>query len=345
MQLYYLCHSFYREQMGQKEICRVEEFNEKVNAFRLSRIILTAFELDIFTVLGNNILTSADVAVRIQADPRATDRLLNALVAGGMLKKEDGMFANTVFSARHLVKGAPNFLSGLYHTANLWETWSTLTDAVRAGRSVTERVPLNLRDQAWSNHFIAAMHNRGVPQAKEVADVLDLKQVRLMLDVGGGSGAFTFEFLRRNPFMHAVVLDLPRIIPLTREYIGAFEGADRVSSREGDYLETDFGGEYDLILMSAIIHINSPEENAKLIRKAMDALNPGGQLVILDHIMDNTRTEPVVGAMFAINMLVGTERGDTYTTGELTQWMKYAGFRNIHQTDTVSKIQLLIGRK
>lgn len=113
----------------------------------------------------------------------------------------------------------------------------------------------------------------------------------------------------------------------------------------GDYLTDDFGTGYDLIFVSAVIHINSPEENDNLIRKCSNALNRGGQLVILDHFMNDERTEPLAGAIFAINMLVGTLHGDTYTETEVRNWMTQADLKNIIRKDTLQGTSLMIGIK
>ena len=111
----------------------------------------------------------------------------------------------------------------------------------------------------------------------------------------------------------------------------------------GDYLKDKFGYDFDLILVSAVIHINSPEENRGLIKKCAESLTPGGQLVILDHIMNDDRTMPAVGAVFALNMLVGTEKGDTYTEQEIKSWMHEAGLKYIRRRDTPQGSNLMIG--
>jgi cyclopropane fatty-acyl-phospholipid synthase-like methyltransferase len=320
------------------------EFLETLSSYRISRIILTAHELDLFSILSDQSLSSVSVADKAGTDPRATDRLMNALVAIGLLTKSESLFRNTDFSAQFLVRNSPAFLGNLSHQVHLWKTWSTLTDAVKKGTSVTIRETFGERDETWLNSFIAAMHSR-TQQAAEVAKELNLKGVRQMLDIGGGSGAFTFAFIRENPGIKGIVFDLPAVIQITQKYIGKEGFSGSVTTLGGDYLSDDFGKGFDLILISAVIHINSQEENRELIRKSAEALNAGGQLVILDHIMDDDRVKPEVGAIFAINMLVGTEKGDTYTEKEITEWMTVAGLRNIHYKKTRLATQLLIGTK
>jgi SAM-dependent methyltransferase len=328
-----------------KEINSPGEFMEMVNAFRISRIILTAHELNIFTILKDGPLTSPVVSKAIGANERATDRLMNALVPIGLLKKAGSQFSNSDFSTRFMIKGQPTYMGGITHMGHLWKTWSTLTEAVKAGTSVAVKQPIGERDESWLESFIAAMHARGLQQAKEIAAVLDLSQTRQALDIGGGSGAFTFEFIRENPAIKGTIFDLPNVIPITRQYISheGFEGS--VTTLAGDYLKDKFGYDYDLVFVSAVLHINSPEENILLINKCAEALNPGGQLVILDHIMTEDRTGPAVGAFFALNMLVGTEKGDTYTEKEIKSWMQAAGFKYIRRRDTPQGSNMMIGIK
>jgi len=328
-----------------KEINSPGEFMEMINAFRISRIILTAYELDIFSILKEGPLTSAVVAKSAKGNERATDRLMNALVPIGLLKKSGSQFSNTDFSTRFMIKGQPGYMGGLAHALHLWKTWSTLTESVRAGTSVAVKQPIGEREEAWLESFIAAMHSRGIQQAKEIAAVLDLSETRSVLDIGGGSGVFTFEFIRENPVLKGTIFDLPNVIPITKQYIAREGFGDSVKTIAGDYLKDKFGYDYDLVLLSAVLHINSPEENKLLVNKCAESLNPGGQLVILDHIMTDDRTGPAVGAFFALNMLVGTEKGDTYTEKEIKSWLQAAGFKYIRRRDTPQGSNMMIGIK
>ena len=324
-----------------KEISSPGEIMEMVSAFRISRIILSAFELGIFSILRNTALTSKAIAESLKINTRSADRFLNALVSIGLLNKAEGQFSNTGFSSIYLVKGEPAYMAGLSHQVHLWKSWSSLTDAVRAGTSVAVENSIGERGDEWLTAFIAAMHARAVPQSKEVADVIDFSRTTSILDIGGGSGAFSFEFVKRCKDARAVIFDLPAVVPITEKYILQAGLTSSFKTLAGNYLTDDFGSGYDLIFVSAVIHINSPEENAKLIHKCFQSLKPGGQLIILDHIMNEDRTEPFVGAVFALNMLVGTKHGDTYTENEVRNWMLDAGFKNILRKETVQGTSLM----
>jgi len=317
---------------------------EIVYSFQKSRIILTAFELKIFTVLSGSRKSSEDTALAVQCDIRATDRLMNALVAIGLLKKEEKQFSNTVTAETYLVEGKPGYLGGLHHTSNMWQNWTTLTEAVQKGKSVT-RTTNRSNDMKWSEAFIAAMHYRAKNQAAAIIEHIDLSHVKKLLDLGGGSGVYSMAFVTAKPEIKAVVFDLPHIVPITRDYIDNEGYTGSVEIMPGNYLFDDFGSGYDLIFMSAIVHINSYNENLQLIGRCARALNQGGQIIIQDQIMNDDRTLPAGGALFALNMLVGTDSGDTYTETEMKEWFKSAGISDIVRVDGAFESMQLIGRK
>ncbi len=314
---------------------------ELASGYQKSRIILTAFELDIFTIIGTGSMRSSEVAGSMCAPNKSIDRLLNALCALGLLKKDKGLFSNTAASARYLVKGSEDYLTRIGHMINLYRSWGTLTDAVRAGRSVSERE----YDETSLVRFIAAMHHRAGKTAMGLVSHIDLTGVARVLDVGGGSGVYSMAFVRSKPGLVAVVFDLPQVIALTETYIAESGLSGRITTMNGDYNAGEFGTGYDLVFMSAIIHINSYDENQSLINKAYASLNPGGRIIIQDHIMDEDRTTPVRGALFSLNMLVNTENGDTYTEQEMRAWLKSAGCSDIQRVSTGMDNDLMVGRR
>lgn len=327
-----------------KEIKSNEDIRELAYSFRESRVLLSAIELKIFTVLDNHLITSDEVSKKINADPGATNRLMNALCGMGLLKKVKDKFYNSDLSSKYLVKGKPEFMENLYHTNHLWDTWSYLTESVKQGSSF--KGDQNKRDKVdWVEAFLGAMHYRGVKQGKILSMMIDLNNVKKMLDVGGGSAAFSMELVKKNPSINAVVLDLPHVIPLTKKYVSEERLLDNFSFIEGDYLTKDFESNYDLILLSAIIHINSYEQNKMLIKKCAEALNKNGMIIISDFVMNDDRTQPYHGTLFSLNMLVGTANGDTYTEHEMKEWFQSAGINEIERKNTSFGSDLMIGTK
>jgi SAM-dependent methyltransferase len=255
-----------------------------------SRVILTAAELDVFTHLDGGPLTGLDLAHRIGSDPRATDRLLNALVAIGLLEKRENLFAlsedGTFLSSRH----PATMLPVLLHFNDLWESWSQLTTVVREGRPA-KRTGRGM-DDGSRKAFIGAMDSAGRELSLKIADAFDAARFRRLLDIGGGSGTFTVAFLRKNTQMTGVLFDLPPVIALAREKLKAEGLMDRVVLMPGDYNRDALPPGCDLALLSAVIHSNSLSENLDLFTKIHKVLEPGGVLLIRDFIMDPTRTIP-----------------------------------------------------
>ncbi len=317
---------------------------DTIYAFRPARVLLTSFELGIFTAIADSAKESREIAQTLGTSERATDRLMNALCGMGFLKKQGGRFLNTPLTARYLVKGRPDYLAGLMHQVSLWKTWSTLTQAVREGSPVA-RGEMSDRGSDWLEAFIEAMHMRARGQAEAVARLINLRGVRRILDVGGGSGAYSMAFVRIRKGIQAVVFDLPQVTMLTRKFLEREGLINRIETVDGNYETDPLGSGFDVVFLSAIIHSNSADVNQLLFTKANDALNAEGRIVVLDHVMRKDRTTPLGGAFFSLNMLVGTKAGDTYTEAEIRQWMTEAGFENIRRKSTPFGTDLMIGKK
>jgi len=301
---------------------------DTMRAFQESRVLLTAVELDVFTAVGDG-ATAPQVAAKLGANPRATESLLNALVAMQALAKTGDLFRNTPATARYLVGGSSDDARpGLLHTVNMWSSWSTLTDCVRTGTAVGYQ-EFTERDPKWMQNFIAAMHRGALAQAPSLVAAVGAKGVKRLLDVGGGSGAYAIAFAQASTDLHAEVLDLAAVVPMAQKHIDEAGLSARVRTRVGDLRKDDFGRNYDLVLLSAICHMLSPGENRDLFRRCHRALATGGRIVIRDFILEPDKTAPKGAALFALNMLVATQGGSTYTEQEYRSWLEQAGFRSV----------------
>jgi (2Fe-2S) ferredoxin/ubiquinone/menaquinone biosynthesis C-methylase UbiE len=318
-----------------------DDIVEMIRGFMPSRAVLTALELDVFTAIGEG-ATAQRVAGRIQCAARATESLLNALVALKLLQKENGTFKNTPVTARFFVEGTPDSARmGQLHLANMWKRWSTLTEAMQAGTSVAPR-----GGEGWVKPFIAAMDVNARGRARAMAQAVGVNGAKRMLDLGGGSGAYSIAFAKSAPGLQCEIVDLADVLPITQEHIRVAGLADRIRTRAGDMLTVPLeSGAYDLVLLSAICHMFSPEENGRLLKRAYDALAPKGRLVISDFVLDPDKTAPRFGALFALNMLVGTQSGSSYSEPEYAAWLKEAGFAESKRVRMPGPASLMIGTK
>jgi (2Fe-2S) ferredoxin/predicted O-methyltransferase YrrM len=312
--------------------------NEMIRSFMPSRAVLTALELDVFTAVASG-ASAEQVAEKIQADPRATEMLLNVLVSLRLLDKKEGRFFNTAAAARFLCEGSrDNARAGLMHTAHLWHRWSSLTECVRAGTSVET----GSREEGSVSDFIAAMDRNATERADAVVRATGTHDMTRMLDLGGGSGAYSIAFARAVPGLRSEILDRSDVLPLTQEYIREAGLADRIATRAGDMLSDPLGENYDLILASAICHMFSQEENRSLFRRVRQALGPKGKFVVQDFILEPDKTAPQFAALFSLNMLVGTRSGSSYSEPEYASWLRDAGFENVRRVRLPGPVGLMI---
>ncbi len=240
-----------------------DRIDDMTRAFMPSRVLLTALELDIFTAIEDG-ATAAQVAHRANISPRGAEALLNALVSLGLLAKTGDRFTNTAESTRYFTQASPNnHRNGLLHTAQIWHNWSALTDVVRRGAPL----PRDTR-RDWTKNFIAGMERNAKPRSAIIVKTLGTQGIHRVLDLGGGSGAYSLAFAKASREIRADILDIPAVTPLTEDYVRAAGLDGQVSVRAGDMLTDDYGTGYDLVLLNAICHMFSPDQNLNVFRRA-----------------------------------------------------------------------------
>jgi predicted O-methyltransferase YrrM len=296
--------------------------------FMECRVLLTGAELDIFTCLAEP-ASSRNLAEKQGWYARPLTVVLDALTAMGLLIKNDGLYRTDPGLLPLLRSDSPQtILPMIRHAATIWKNWSNLTSIVTetGGVKGTAGSFKNPEDQ---KAFIGAMHVVGRARAPKIVQAINPGSARQLIDVGGGSGTYTIAFLEASPEMSATLFDLPNVVSMGRARIAEAGLTDRVSIVAGDFYTDSLPPGHDLALVSAIIHMNSPEQNVDLYKKIFDALVPGGRIVIRDHVMKPDNTSPKSGALFAVNMLVGTPGGGTYTYKEIKTGLIAAGFENV----------------
>jgi SAM-dependent methyltransferase len=311
--------------------------------FQNSYVIFAANEADIFALLEQP-RTAAEVARARGLSERGTRILLNGLAAMELVVKQGDTYRNTEPASAYLVPGAPAYQGHiLRHMRHVSENWARLGDAVRTGTGVqaqdASRTPEQLRA------FILGMSDIAKMSAKEMIAHIELPGRGHMLDLGGGPATYSIAFLNAYPRMRATVFDFPDVIEIAREQVAETGLDDRLSYIAGDMTRDDIGSGYDFILLSNIVHSMSVEANRVVVKKCHDALEPGGLLLIKDFLVENDRSGPPFGLMFAINMLVATTEGDTYTFSEVEAWTREAGFENGRAIDLTPQSRLWLVEK
>jgi len=298
-----------------------------------ARAIQVAVSLGIFEALKDSSRDAAAIASLLHTDPSATELLLHALVAPGLLEKRDRLFSLTDISATYLVRSSPKYLGGMVlFESSLWDCWGALESSVRSGKPARE-TNMYQADPEETERFIYAMDSlvKARGDAEILAERLDLSGVRELLDIGSGPATYPIYFCKKYPGLRATIFDLPGTIKITERIVRPSGLEDRIRLITGDYRVDPIPGRHQMVFLSNIIHAESAEENARLMAKLHSCLDPQGRIVIKDHILDDTRTHPPVGAIFSLLMLLTTDCGRCYSFSEVKRWLEEASFKRVFE--------------
>ncbi len=298
-------------------------------AFQPACVLVAGTELGVFDVLAEQPMTAESLAARLDTNVRATTALADALTAMEFLTKDGNEYAPAAGVAELLTETAPcSVLAMVRHLANCLRSWAQLAKVVTTGQCA-ERISSIRGAKADLSAFIEAMNDISRSIAPNLVEAIGPPRFSHLLDLGGGPGTWTIAFLRAVPDARATLFDLPDVIPIARRHITAAGLEHRVTFVSGDFeVDEVLPSDADLVWVSAIVHMNSHQGNRELFAKIHAAVTDGGCILIRDVVMEESRTSPPDGAMFAINMLVNTPGGGTYTFGELSEELIAAGFDN-----------------
>jgi predicted O-methyltransferase YrrM len=306
-----------------------EEVLELARSFQPACVLAAAADLDVFSTLAPQPLTVEEVAHAATLDTRGTTILLDALAALKLLDKE-GVRYSVPASLKPILTGhgPSSVLAMAQHQANCLRRWAQLAWVVKNGRPA-ERSSSIRGEEADAASFIGGMRDLSARLAGKLIREIRPLDFRHLLDVGGASGTWTLAFLDACPAGKATLFDLPHVLPMAKQFLTEGGVIDRVSLVDGDYLVGPLPGGTDLAWVSAIVHQNSRVQNQALFARVFQSLEPEGRIAIRDILMDATRTLPITGALFAVNMLVGTESGGTFTYEELKEDLEGVGFKDV----------------
>ncbi len=317
-------------------------------SFTPSRVLSASLQLDLFSHLARGSHTAAEVAKAAGATERGTGMLLDALTGLQLLVKSGDRYELTPLAEQFLVRSSPSYLGSMMESDQMWNSWGHLTEVVRTGKPA--RV---VGEQSKAEEFfpmlVRSLHVVNTGPARRLADALVAGKAQSglrVLDVACGSGIWGISLAEADREAHVTAQDFPGVFNVTREYLKRHNLEDRFDFLPGDLKEVDFGQErYDLALLGNIVHSEGERSSRDLFRRLHRALRSGGRMVIIDMIPNDERTGPPYALLFALNMLVNTEEGGTYTLAEYTDWLKDAGFSRVETADIGSHSPAIIGFK
>jgi predicted O-methyltransferase YrrM len=295
-------------------------------SYQPAAILAAAADLELFDLLEGEGLSAGQLARKLRCEARGLAILLDAMSALKLVRKKGEFYTLPPGAADFLTaRGDRSILAMAQHQANCMRNWAQLARVVKSGQPA-EKLPSVRGSQKDEAAFIGAMHNVSAPNAAQVTSCLSKFQFKHLLDVGGASGTWTAALLRSRPAAKATLFDLPHVLPMARRLFSAAGLLRRVTLVPGDFTVDPLPGGADFAWVSAIIHQNSREQNRVLFGKVFDALAPGSAIAIRDVLVDQARTSPAAGALFAVHMLVSTTGGGTFTFNELRDDLRHAGF-------------------
>jgi len=313
-------------------------------------ILEAAIRHRIFDVLDDGAKTVEEVEEATGASTRGLTALMNALVGLDFLSKDAlGRYALTAESAAFLVSTKPSFQGGmiLHSSEQLIPKWLRLNEIVATGRPA-EAVNQERVGGDFFHKFVEDIYPMSYGSAQKLAGVLDLDgsgQPVSVLDLAAGSGVWGIALAQKSQRVHVTAVDWPEVIPVTRKTVARLGLMKRFQFVAGDLLAADFGCNHAVATLGHILHSEGEERSRALLHRTFDALAPGGTIAVAEFLVNDERTEPLAGLLFAVNMLVNTDNGDTYSFREISAWLGEAGFVNSRTLEAPGPSPLILATK
>ena len=321
-------------------------------AFWGSKTLLSAVELEVFTILATGPMDAETLRKRLGLHERSALDFFDALVALGMLERQDGLYSNTPETALYLDKAKPSYIGGFLAMMNarLYGFWGNLTEGLKTGLPQNEaKDGKNIFDVLYSDpaklaSFMQAMTGVSMGTSKAIAQKFPWKDYKTLIDVGSAQGGLIVEVGQAHPHLTGGGFDLPVTGPIFEEYVASFGLGERFKFIPGDFFTDDLPSA-DVLSMGHILHDWDLEQKKTLIRKAYDALPEGGVLLVFEGIIDDERRENAFGLLLSLTMLIETSGGFDYTGADCCGWMKEAGFRETRVEHLAGPESMVIGTK
>jgi hypothetical protein len=315
-------------------------------AYQQSAALMAAVELDVFTAISGGATTIPAIAAAIGITPRHAERLVTALTAMALLSKTGEKYANAADVERFLVKGSPRYAGPwITFTKPRWERWGRLSEALKR---TDEKVLGDYENftVADARRYHAATNSIGMGAGRRFCRQVDLSGRRRLLDLGGGSGAYSIVAAQTWPQLQAIVLDLPPVVVVAREYIAQHGVADRVTAVAGDFTRDEFPRDVDVVLMASNLPQYSPELIQLVVDKAFAALVPGGEMHLVGEMLNDDRSGPLNPALWGLNEAVFGSTGVAHSEADVRGYFAKAGFAGVVVHDFVPGIlSRVTGRK
>ena len=273
---------------------------------------------------------AAELAQRAGASVRGVQAVCNALVGLGLLARKGGRYTLTEESAQFLVSRQPSYYGGFFEhiSTQLIPGWLSLDKTVHTGKP-SVRVNSQKQGAKFFHEFVEAIFPLSYAAAQALGAHLRIpkaKQPVSVLDLAAGSGVWGIALAEQSPQVQVTAVDWPPVLAVTEKVARRHGVADRLTKVPGDLLKVAFGKNHQVATLGHILHSEGRDRSRRLLQKTFDALAPGGTIAIMEFLVNPDRSGPPSSLLFAVNMLVHTENGDTFSFAEISDWLREAGF-------------------
>jgi ubiquinone/menaquinone biosynthesis C-methylase UbiE len=300
-------------------------------------IIQAAVQHRVFDLLDESPKTIKELAKKSGASQRGLTAIANALVGFNFLSRKGDRYKLTPESAAFLVSTKPGFLGAIYNhmTQQILPMWMHLSDVVRSGKP-DEVINEQKGGAEFFAQFVEALFPMGYMVARSLGEHLKIAKTKnpiSVLDIAAGSGVWGIALAQQSRQVSISAVDWPQVLKVTKKVAKRHGVGGQLKTIPGDLLKVDFGTGHQIAILGHILHSEGRERSRQLLRKVFKALAPGGTIVISEFVPNDARTGPPAPLIFAVNMLVNTTEGDTFTFAEMSQWLREAGFAKARQLD------------
>ena len=321
--------------------------------FMASKTLLTAIELNLFTLLAKGPLDQQQLTVALGLHGRGAQDFLDTLVALGMLERQDGQYHNTPETDHFLVRGKLTYLGGLLEMANerLYPFWGSLTEGLRTGQPQNEvktggpgLFETLYGDPERLRLFLGAMTGLSLGASMAIAEKFPWKDYQTVVDVGGAQGGLLVQLCLAHRHLRGNNFDLPVVGPIFEEYVASNGLSDRLDFLPGNFFDDPLPNA-DVITMGHILHDWDLDQKRMLIEKAYNALPKGGAFIVFEALIDDDRRQNAFGLLMSLNMLIETPGGFDYTGKDCSEWMRDAGFSSTRVEQLAGPDSMVVGIK
>lgn len=311
----------------------------------LAMAMLAGTQLDVFTPLKEGPLTVEQIATAIGVGPAKLKPLLYALVAAELLTLKGNLFSNTDEANRFLVRGSPTYMGSVHELwSDLWRAELKTAETIRTGIPQSKHdFSAMTRDELEA--FFRGLHAGAIASAQYLMSQFDFSSYRTLLDVGGGSGGLAITIAQATPNLHATVIDLPTVTPITRKFVDEAHATDCVRVMEADSVREVPSGTYDVAVMKSFLQVLSPDEARRAVLNIGKAINPGGAIYIQGMILDDSHLAPPRVVGFNLVFINVYDGGQAYTESVYRSWLTEAGFEDFQRHTKPDESGIIVGHK